>query len=248
MKEFIQNLINKQIELYRSTPNRMVSDYNRERQNVSDYNGRQLLELIQNADDEKADTIALSLDTSNSTLTISNTGTPFSESGYESLMLSNLSSKTKEQFIGNKGLGFRSIINWSEEIIIKSNGINIFFSANLAKTRFDETFSEKEKTSIRSKRGLSEKAIPWAVLSTPEVTDGEHNKWATEIVIRYRKIYLSDIKKQLDSLQKEVLIFLNNLHHIHIEADGNIEQITKAQTDDTVTIDDEKWYLCIHIF
>lgn len=243
MKEFIKNLIDKQIELYRSTPNRMVADYNSELQHINDYNGRQLLELIQNADDEKADTVALSLDTSNCTLTISNTGTPFSESGYESLTLSNLSPKTKEQYIGNKGLGFRSIINWSKEITIKSNGIDVIFSENIAKDHFDNTFSEKEKETIRSKRNLSERAIPWAILSTPIVTDGDDNKWATEIVIRYRKSCLSDIKKQLESLQKEVLLFLNNLHHLHIDIDGNTQQIAKTNNGDTVIIDGYRWHL-----
>ena len=142
MELFIQQAIASRIKEYHNDSNRMVADYNAERQHVDDYNGRQLLELIQNADDEKADIVAISLDTKSRKLTISNTGHSFSQSGYESLMLSNLSSKTKEQFIGNKGLGFRSIINWSENVTVRSNGFDIKFSEDIAKTYFNKTFDE----------------------------------------------------------------------------------------------------------
>ncbi|WP_133153874.1 hypothetical protein, partial [Vibrio sp. 10N.261.55.A7] len=59
MKAFLQKKINEQIHLYKMTPSRMISDYNQENQQVRDYNGRQLLELIQNADDELSDTVSL---------------------------------------------------------------------------------------------------------------------------------------------------------------------------------------------
>ena len=97
----------------------MIASYNGEKETYKGYNGRQLLELIQNCDDEGSDRILLELNQSSCEISISNTGKPFSEEGYRSLTISNLSAKTsKRKFIGNKGLGFRSVVNWSKEISI----------------------------------------------------------------------------------------------------------------------------------
>jgi hypothetical protein len=88
---------------YSEQPSRMVSDYNRERQLVGEYNGRQILEMLQNADDEGSDAVLIRLDEENGVLTIANQGHPFTVDCFESLMLANLSSKTKVTYIGNKG-------------------------------------------------------------------------------------------------------------------------------------------------
>ena len=50
------NAINELIAIRRDNylrdPRQIVSDYNNENKNIDDYNGRQLLEMIQNANDE----------------------------------------------------------------------------------------------------------------------------------------------------------------------------------------------------
>lgn len=51
MLEFLEHEIQKTKELYLTDYRRMVSYYNQEKATIKDYNGRQLLELIQNADD-----------------------------------------------------------------------------------------------------------------------------------------------------------------------------------------------------
>lgn len=43
--------IKKNKEVYKLTPERMFSEYNGEVENVKNYNNRQLLEMLQNADD-----------------------------------------------------------------------------------------------------------------------------------------------------------------------------------------------------
>lgn len=241
MKARLQALVDKQIELYRSEPDRMVSDYNGERQNVNDYNGRQILELIQNADDEKATDIFIKLDTSSKALLIANSGKPFSEAGYKSLMLSNLSSKTKERFIGNKGLGFRSIINWSESITVRSNALDATFSGSITRQLFENSFDNETKKSIRESRGFAGNAIPWAILATPEVIASNSSSWATEIIISYRNEFLDNIVEQISSLKREVLLFLNHLKSIVIDIDGSIREIVAIKDNDYVTIENARW-------
>ena len=50
-KREIEKLIESNLKTYRDNPDRFIADYNRELELTKDYNGRQLLELLQNADD-----------------------------------------------------------------------------------------------------------------------------------------------------------------------------------------------------
>jgi hypothetical protein len=83
------------INEYKNNPKRIRSDYNREIEAIEVYKGRELLELIQNADDELLDDMGREIKLSffEDTLTISNNGSPFSEDGIDSLMYSNISAK-----------------------------------------------------------------------------------------------------------------------------------------------------------
>ena len=51
------------MEVYSSDESRMVADFNNERETIKEYNGRQILELLQNADDEESEKVLIKLDT-----------------------------------------------------------------------------------------------------------------------------------------------------------------------------------------
>ena len=219
----IQNEIQIRKDVYRKSPYDMVSAYNREVETEKEYNGRQLLELLQNADDEKSDEVLIKLDTKQNTLQISNRGdncTPFSFEGIRSLMISNLSSKTNKKFIGNKGLGFRSIINWSEKIIIHSNNLDITFSRNIVDKIYDELFDSDMQEKIREERELPSNIKPIPFLSIPQLTEHKQEEWTTTVTVFYKDKYEDDIKKQIDDLKKEILLFLNHLKTLIVIVDG----------------------------
>src|SRR3989338_6226892 len=120
--KYVQDLARKQIELYRVQPAEVASHFNREQAALDSYRGRQLLELLQNADDacedfdgEKKLLFRLIKDH----LIIANTGNPFTKQGIESLVISDNSPKQlkRTRYIGNKGLGFRSVLSWSQSPI-----------------------------------------------------------------------------------------------------------------------------------
>ncbi len=131
IKQDIEKLIASNLKTYQDNSDRFIADYNRELELTKEYNGRQLLELLQNADDAGSSEVLIVWDKGNSKLSISNKGEPFETGGIKSLMLANLSTKTKISYIGNKGLGFRSILNWSEQVVIYSNGCQISFSEKI---------------------------------------------------------------------------------------------------------------------
>ncbi|CAB5501644.1 hypothetical protein THERMOT_1459 [Bathymodiolus thermophilus thioautotrophic gill symbiont] len=218
-KSEIESLIEEQKNTY-SSIHRILADYKHEKQTNDDYKGRQLLELLQNADDEKSIEVLIRLDIENKILTIANKGEeckPFSIDGIRSLMLANLSSKTNGQSIGNKGLGFRSIVNWSDEISILTNGIKLCFSQKIIKKYYEDLTTPEQRKYTQEERQLADGEIPMAVLAIPEIQEMCNKDWTTTINIQYKDNDLEDIRNQIKTIKAEVLLFLKHLQSIEID-------------------------------
>ena len=186
IQDEIENLIHKNEETYKINPNRIISDFRGEKQTTNDYRGRQLLELLQNADDAKTNKIGIHLDTENKILSVANNGDKFDLNGIQSLLIANLSSKHKKEFIGNKGLGFRSILNWTSEINIKTKDFTLTFSPALAKQRFLEFFPDEQdrKTVLeQNQKYLDKEEVPFAILALPEHKEGNNISFSSSFSI-----------------------------------------------------------------
>src|SRR5680860_427321 len=147
----IQDLIAERLAYYKVNPKEIARDYTIEKSVQEEYDGRQLLEMLQNVDDTGSSKIKITWDKRSKKLAIANYGEAFSIAGIESLMRSHSSPKTKADYIGNKGLGFRSLLNWSEAIAIYTNDCKISFSIENASRIFNDelSLSEQQKTTIR---------------------------------------------------------------------------------------------------
>lgn len=136
-REHVKDLAEQQVELYRRQGLELISHFNRETSALDGYRGRQLLELLQNADDAGVDAqedCRLLLDLSRERLVVANTGKPFSHKGLISLVISDCSPKQldRNRFIGCKGLGFRSILTWTECPLISSGTYEVAFDRSKA--------------------------------------------------------------------------------------------------------------------
>jgi hypothetical protein len=134
---FLNSEIEKTCGAYLSKPRLVVRDAKDERQISDDYAGRELLELLQNAADAAAELGGggrVRIEVTRDCLFVANTGQPFRSTGVESLMTAHVSDKPQRSkaLIGAKGLGFRSILNWSREPMISSGALEIAFSAGYA--------------------------------------------------------------------------------------------------------------------
>lgn len=141
----IQTISTKQRSLYEHEPRELISHFNRETSALDGYRGRQILELLQNADDAGADLedgcrVVFSLD--RECLVVANTGLPFTEDGLMSLVISDCSPKqlNRNRFIGCKGLGFRAVLTWTERPLIVSGSLRVCFDLYAA-TRYVETLA-----------------------------------------------------------------------------------------------------------
>ena len=114
---------------------------------IKGYHGREIFELLQNADDayqksiddgnKPDEELKVNISYKNDILTIRNTGTVFNKEGILSIVQGNDSTK-HGGYIGNKGTGFRSILNWANKIEIHSGYFNVEFSKKIANDVFNE--------------------------------------------------------------------------------------------------------------
>ena len=81
LQQFLERELSKIRRTYIDSPERILMDYNVEIEKMKDYSGRQLLEMLQNADDEAepAEDKVAYLALTDHDLIVANNGNPFSE-------------------------------------------------------------------------------------------------------------------------------------------------------------------------
>lgn len=211
----------------------MTGAYRREIESKKEYQGRQLLELLQNADDEaeniKDPGVLIKLEKNR--LIVANHGLPFTTQGILSLMYSNNSPKIKRQKkIGYKGLGFRAILNWSDSIWIKSGAFSLEFSrknaAEYLKKLLGKHAGLKEEI---DKTGLGE--YPIATLTAPKWKPPnalDDSGYDTYVVINFSSEEAKkEIQNQINELRLEVALFLNSLKTLKLESPERNETIIR---------------------
>jgi hypothetical protein len=161
------------LEYTQGREGRIRSDFQREQAVAKDYRGRELVELLQNAEDaayedERTRGLGIvSIRLHKNTLIVENTGKPFGFEGIHSLMLADDSPKDPvlTDVIGNKGLGFRSILSWAESIKITSPKVCVEFNGKSVKKLEEEILAIKPELN----KELEGSSI--SVLSAPHVID-----------------------------------------------------------------------------
>jgi hypothetical protein len=230
-----------QIENYRRQPAELVSHYNREVSALDGYRGRQLLELLQNADDAGVGAEAgcrLCINLTHNRLIVANTGRPFSPKGLTSLVVSDCSPKQldRNRFIGCKGLGFRSILAWTRRPLISSGPYEVIFDQSRAIDVVRDLASESTAVAeiVHTFRDATGK-WPAAVMRFPSIPETS-NRWLQEarewradgfdtvVVIPFgdgerASETHSEILEQLSALPASALLFCRHLTRVEITGD-----------------------------
>lgn len=114
--EFIKNLRESRLKSYFSTPGDIEERRRAEYRVAADTAGRPLIELLQNADDALQLTLnlirrAVRIILNQQRLLIANDGEPFFSEGVEAICnLDRSPKKDRRITIGNKGIGFKSVL------------------------------------------------------------------------------------------------------------------------------------------
>lgn len=211
------------LNLYLQHPDEIERDLRNENETRDDYEGREVLELLQNAVDQVETGGKIHIGLKDKVLTVANTGAPFNFAGVKSLMKSNLSSKKENNStIGQKGLGFRSLLNWSQHISIFSDDISI-------------EFTEGYRYELFRQAGILR---PTAVLVAPEIIEPiDREDYDTVIkinIIDENKIL--EVKRQLECIDKYTLLFLNKITDLTVRIEDKVTLFKRESDKDIVII------------
>lgn len=223
----IKNLadsIKKEYESPSNDTTRWFQDFSKEVKALKEYRGREVYELLQNADDAQSDTVVISIDTDQNVLTVENSGADtrlFNYEGIKSILLSDMSPKAGTAMIGEMGLGFRSVLNWTDKIEIKSDNLSARFGADIAKEYWEKLkckVEDVEKCEKEARRHGRE--VPLAILAVPQIESIEPSK-TTSIILTYDESKVEEsILRSLKTFQPEFLLFLKHVTKIVIRISG----------------------------
>ena len=246
-EEEIKSIAPSKIRLY-SSPDaelQLEKDYGDEIERKESYHGREILELLRNVDDayqslieegkgNKGDKVTAYISLDNDVLTVANTGTAFNYESIKRLSVGHASQKG-DRYIGNKGTGFRSVLNWAKEVEIYSDGYNFRYSKRFATSCFNQIDKSKIASQLKNKPDL---CLP--ILSVPEWIEDKDDKrtkqekeYNTVIKIIIDAETQNDkqgVLEQLDGLDMNILLFLPNITEIKVYNNGQEKIFSKRKT------------------
>lgn len=242
IEELRKNFIDDYIKTKRT--HKLESEYNYEKSLIDDYNGRQILELLQNVDDAYRDKVANSTEAlddfieiditfENNILSIGNTGTAFTAETIERLCEGGASSKSYKN-IGNKGIGFRSLLNDAEWIELYSADFSIRFSEEFSNKCFEKY--KNYPIIVEQLNGwVKEYPLSFPVMRCPQEIDKLEHNYDTLIKIKLKEDNISkgsnSIKSQLEQPFYKSLLFLPYINQIKIKTDDRIMKFSKISDD-----------------
>ena len=250
---------------YLHRPMRLISDYRREKEITHGYQGREILELIQNGADAAGQARVrghVRIELSRRGVIAANTGLPFQANGVNSLQTANISpkhhaSRGGDLVIGNKGLGFRAILNWTSTPMIHSGSLKLAYTQDYLSQIFralKESSPELARqvaaeSSNENACILPQLAFPRFVTAWP-VGIGSEGSNLREIAERCMTLrdegfdtvvgmpFSTDeayehALEQLGELRPEILLFVPTLEtmEIEIEEDTGTKKWSKAEPD-----------------
>ncbi len=198
---------------------------------MRDYNGRQILELLQNVDDAYGDKkkrenldnneeVEVKITYKDNILEVGNTGTTFTKETIERLCLGRASNKSSIN-IGNKGTGFRSLLNDAEWIELYSGDFAIRFSENFAMRCFEQ-YSHYELINEQKMSWKKEYPLCFPTMNCPEQIERVDSDFDTLIRVKLKEgnqLKVTGVTKQLKQPFYKSLLFLPNITKITIETD-----------------------------
>jgi hypothetical protein len=242
LNSFIESELKHRVNDYSTSPNYILEHYGAEIQNIEAYNGRQLLEMLQNADDAsfaaKEKKAALVLE--NGKLRISNNGEPFDQEGFTSLMYIHRSFKPMQKdMIGQKGLGFRSILSWAKSVVIQSGENKISFSQARAESFLKKLIKDFPPI-FDFLTQQSDVKYPIAILRIPEILEWTKTSYDydTSVIIELKDHAKDEVVDQMENMiSMETMLFLKNLDEIEIKSDSQHTLYRRTIEGDLIQVD-----------
>lgn len=246
LEKEIEKIANEALTFYSmETSRNYLEDKKKEESLTQQYKGREIYELLQNIDDASCEgkECVASFELSDNCLRVSNYGHPFTVSTLQRLCQGGVSEKN-DKYIGCKGIGFRSVLNWSDGIRIYSgsgdNCISVEFSRKIAAAQFDKMMSgasESVREHLNSQIGeLKNKDIAplYPIFRAPKAIDTIEKEYDTVIELDIKSGLKDDIINSIKNTDRYryILLFMPNLKRIEFKIDGSEYEYKKEILDD----------------
>ena len=208
MNEIVKEIRNEFVNEAKNSPT-LLSDLAHMEKYISEsYDGRSLIELLQNADDVLSTKFYLQKIDDNSFL-VANNGREFTREDLIALCRSGASTKKrKSDTIGFRGIGFKSVVNYSNIVHLISGDIRITFSKELTKQ-------------------VIENDINVPLIRIPhEFTEDKYNSIINKIINDgYNTIFIfetnkSTLKQEINSFDNTCMLFLRSIEQIIFQYDN----------------------------
>lgn len=219
-----------------AAPVRFREDANAEEDlTLGGYLDRVVVELAQNAADAAVRAgvpgrVQFSL--RSGTLVVSNTGTPLTAEGVESLATLRASAKRddSESAVGRFGVGFSAVLAVTDEPVILSRTGGVRFSRQDSAAAVADLQSSGLETEVRRRDGQ----VP--VLRLPFEAEGEPPEgYDTAVILPLRDEAAAElVRRLLDEAGDALLLALPGLERIEIDVDGSVRVLADAES---------RWYV-----
>ena len=233
-KAWTESFRNATLRTYENEPDRIREDFGSESRVSDDYKGRALLELLQNADDAQQPESELSAKIGDPEVVFhltkkafycANGGHMMTRQGLNSICRLSHSPKDRSRLtIGEKGLGFKSVLSFSKTPEIHSGDLHCRFNRQEA---FDFIYGS---SIVREQRpDLTSDKVP--LLRIPIWRDSGY--WQGDLILEELNKYYATVVKlpilesdfeaigeKLEDIKPSILLFLNFLETIEIRIDG----------------------------
>jgi hypothetical protein len=249
---------------YFAKPSNLIRDYRSELATSNDYEGREILELLQNAADQAKEAgidgrVVIELLPEG--VVIANNGNAFSIGGVRSLQNAHLSPKRmrERQYIGCKGLGFRAILNWTNSPIILSGSLALAYTEKVSKQKLEDLRKQSKKLSqlVDEEQAVSSSTIlptlPFPGFSKTNDLDAffcerslplkhrcqywREQNYTTVVGIPFEHAEsFNKAQQQIEALRPEMLLFVNHLDQIKFVLPEEKERVWSKEGDDTAAM------------
>ena len=228
----VQRIVEQNLGVYRAASSRLQEDVSQEAQVASDYRGRLVYELLQNADDamEGQSTSRDRVDfvVTDDALWMANSGRPLTDADVQGLCGLGASSKvdsggTKRASIGHKGLGFKSVLEITDAPTVFSRTLSFRLGASEARPHVEALWHEfglpqpKTVPAMRfpSLIGDADGGTRWSSVRSSGLN--------TAFVFPYREDFAADQREALADrllgLSLTTVLFLKHLESVTVEID-----------------------------
>jgi hypothetical protein len=236
----LKNLRENRLKSYQATPGDIEEHRRAELRVAGDTAGRPMIELIQNADDAmnqspNSDDNRVKIILKNNRLLVANAGEPFSDAGVEAICnLDRSPKKDRRITIGNKGIGFKSVLTWSITPIIHSETYEFTFDREKSADEISKALNRDYHAELVPLMRLPFKPENRDDLAKQLYQEG----FVTVIILPLRNEAVSrSILEELNNFNPLTLLFLNSIADLSIVTDDFERQYCVFREKDEINID-----------